>query len=117
MQLYYDACWAGKPPSPEDAETDIIGLYQRSFPNYVLYVQNEGDDFHITNHYSPWLSAFCPLVGQRWATFLGNWGEGHAAPPPFLQEATLQYALSFDGEWARFIQDEEFNGIRADDLT
>ena len=106
---YLSACWNGSRPNEEEAVTSAIDLYSDSFANYVLYLQNQRDEFHVLNHYEPWAQRFSELSGTRWLTIEGDWGEGHAPPPPFWQEAVLQYALSFEGRWDRLIQEGEFD--------
>lgn len=106
---YLSACWSGGKPAEEDAVTSAIDLYSGSFPNHVLYLQNQRDEFHLINHYEPWSHSFGELSGTRWITIEGDWGDGHAPPPPFLQEAILQYALSFEGNWDRLIREGDFD--------
>lgn len=109
VDMYLSACWNGSKPDADNAITSAIDLYSDSFPNHVLYLQNQRDEFHVQNHYEPWAQRFAELSGARWQKIEGDWGDGHAPPPPFLQEAVLQYALSFDGHWDRLIQDGEFD--------
>ncbi|AQQ15794.1 hypothetical protein CGLAU_09215 [Corynebacterium glaucum] len=106
---YLTACWGGGKPPAKETVTSAIELYRESFPNYVLYLQNQRDEFHVMNHYEPWAQRFGELSGTRWTTIEGDWGDGHAPPPPFLQEAILQYALSFEGHWDRLIREGDFD--------
>lgn len=105
---YFKTCWNGQVPRPEHAVTNLLDLYGDSFPNNVLFLQNRGDQFHIENHYRPWADRFEGLYGEKWCTLQGNWGAGHAAPPPELQELVLKFALSFDGDWDRLMKEEDF---------
>lgn len=111
VRAYVEACW---PEGVGGAVTaDLVGAYASSFPNYVLYLQNRDDAFHIQHHYRPWAETLGREYGQKWCALPGDWGEGHAAPPSFVQEAVLAYALSFEGDWAALMRDEEFrDGMR-----
>ena len=109
VDQYLSACWNGLKPDVGTAVTNAISLYSESFPNYVLYAQNQHDEFHILNHYEPWARRFDNLNGTRWQKIEGDWGDGHAPPPPFLQEALLQYALSFEGRWDELIIKGDFD--------
>lgn len=108
---YVETCW---PEGIDGAVTaDLVATYASSFPNKVLYLQNRDDAFHIQNHYRPWANALSDRYGVDWCALPGDWGEGHAAPPSFVQEAVLEYALSFDGDWDALMRDEEFQvGMR-----
>ena len=107
VREYVNTCW---PEGVDGAVTaDLVAAYASSFPNYVLYLQNRDDAFHIQQHYRPWAEALGREYGQKWCALLpGDWGEGHAAPPSFVQEAVLAYALSFEGDWAALMRVEEF---------
>ena len=106
VRAYVNTCW---PEGVDGAvSTDLVAAYASSFPNYVLYLQNRDDAFHIRNHYGPWAETLGREYGQKWCALPGDWGEGHAAPPSFVQEAVLSYALSFEGDWAALMRDEEF---------
>ena len=105
---YFDTCWSGHPPHPVEAVTDLLELYSDSFSNNVLLLQNRGDQFHIENHYLPWATQFETLYAEKWCTLQGDWGNGHAAPPPELQELVLKFALSFNGDWDSLMKEEDF---------
>ena len=106
VREYVNTCW---PKGVDGTVTaDLVAAYASSFPNYVLYLQNRDDSFHIQSHYRPWAEALGREYGQKWCTLPGDWGDGHAAPPSFVQEAVLAYALSFEGDWAALMHDEEF---------
>ena len=108
VQPYLDACWGGSLPDQTTAVTDLIHAYSKAFDNFILYVQNEHDTFHLENHFHQWDRSFGDLRGERWNLLSGDWGTGHAAPPPFFQAAILEYALTFDGNWEDFLQSEDF---------
>lgn len=106
VRAYVEACW---PEGIDGAvSTDLVAAYASAFPNKVLYLQNRDDAFHIQHHYRPWAETLGREYGQKWCALPGDWGEGHAAPPSFVQEAVLAYALSFEGDWAALMRDEEF---------
>lgn len=111
VREYVNTCW---PEGVDGAVTaDLVAAYASSFPNNVLYLQNRDDAFHIQQHYRPWGEALAREYGQKWCALPGDWGSGHAAPPSFVQEAVLAYALSFGGDWEALMRDEEFrDGMR-----
>lgn len=109
VQRYYEACWSGTKPTPEQAVTNVVELYTHSFPNYAIYLQNQNDSFHFTNHFEPWKNAVEPLRGTRWGAIVDNWGDGHVAPDAFLQKVLLQYAVTFDGNWQALVAEEDFS--------
>lgn len=108
VQRYYAACWSGTKPTPETAVTDLVEAYRQSFPNYVIYLQNQSDSFHFSNHFAPWRDAVEELHGKRWGAIVDNWGDGHVPPDAFLQKVILQYAVTFDGNWQALVADEDF---------
>ena len=108
VSTYYNACWGGTPPAPDQVVSNLLELYDSSFPNYVLFLQNQRDSFHIRNHYHPWEERFRELYGELWCTLQGDWGEGHAAPPAYLQELVLKFALSFSGQWQDLMKEDDF---------
>lgn len=103
---YIDKCWGDK--DAVNATTDLVSEYDKSFENYVLYVQNVRDEHHVTNHFEPWLRKHGRSEAKRWARLIGDWGCGHQAPPPPLQSAVLEFALSFEGDWPSLVSSEEF---------
>lgn len=109
VQPYLDACWGGKMPAYSAATTNLLYAYNKAFDNFILYVQNEQDTFHLENHFHQWAKTFEDARGKRWSLLNGDWGAGHAAPPPFFQTAILEYALTFNGKWGDFLQSDEFS--------
>lgn len=109
VQPYLDVCWGGSMPSDAAATTNLLSSYSTRFDNFILYVQNEQDTFHLKNHYHQWAKTFDDVRGERWSLLSGDWGPGHAAPPPFFQTAILEYALTFNGKWGEFLHSEEFS--------
>lgn len=106
VREYADTCW---PEGVDGAVTaDLVAAYASLFPNNVLYLQNRDDAFHIQQHYRPWAETLGREYGQKWCALPGDWGERHAAPPSFVQEAVLAYVLSFEGDWEALMRDEEF---------
>ena len=105
VRAYVNTCW---PEGVEGTVTaDLVAAYALSFPNYVLCLQNRDDAFHIQHHYGPWAETLGREYGYKWYALPGDWGEGHAAPPSFVQEAVLAYAQSFEGDWQALMRDEE----------
>lgn len=60
----------------EKADTSVLPLYERGYENRVLYVQN-GSDWHLDAHMRPFLAA----CGRPVEVLMGEWGNGHIAPP------------------------------------
>lgn len=105
---YFNSCWGGHQPQSAQAITNVLELYSSSFPSYVLFLQNREDFFHVHGHYRPWETRFETLYGERWCTLLGDWGAGHTAPPPDLLELVLKFSLTFEGEWANLMKEDDF---------
>lgn len=59
----------------------------------IVYVQNRRDA-HMADHLAPWAAAHgLPTAAgdyRRFRLILGDWGEGHAPPPPAVQAAILR---------------------------
>lgn len=103
---YIEQCW-GKQANVT-ATTDLVAEYEESFDNFVLYIQNVRDEHHVTNHFEPWVRKNEQSESKRWARLVGDWGHGHQAPPPPLQSAVLEFALSFEGDWPALVSSGEF---------
>jgi len=108
-EAYYTAAW----PHEEQRVglvDDIVPLYRNKFANYVVYMQNSQDDFHIEHHLRPWEEATSSSLGSRWFLLSDDWGDGHTPPPAFFLESVLQYATTFEGGWDDLIESlkEEF---------
>lgn len=106
---YLETCWGASATTHIPACTNLLDLYTSSFPNFVLFVQNTKDQFHMINHYRPWADLFSGEFGDRWCTLQGDWGEGHAAPPAHFQELILQLSLSFNGKWSELLKEDDFH--------
>lgn len=87
--------------------------------NYVLYVQNVGDQTYFTEQMVPY---FVRNVGnKRLFTKFGHWGEGHYAMPSGEMVATLQRLMDANN-WGETLSDvgqrfqslEEMLATRAD---
>lgn len=89
-----------------DGETDwaapirdrgsMIVRYSRPVPNKLLYVQNDMDHSHWTDHYTPFREATEGGVNReriRYQIYTGP--EGHSAPPPEVFDAALTSALAW----------------------
>ncbi|HFG8807470.1 hypothetical protein ACL1EU_06205 [Corynebacterium striatum] len=108
VSQYLDKVWNVKDISDVPAVTDLIPLYQQSFPNYVAYLINESDDFHNDNHLAPWAAATENEPEHR-RFIVGDWGEGHASPPVYVLKGVVDFAISVDGNWSEFFSDEDFS--------
>ena len=80
--------------------SDLRLPYARSFPNYVVYLQNESDD-HVEKHLEPFLQSV--EEPDRLAVILGNWGEGHVAPPNEYLRKFLSNLTGSPGPWRNAI--------------
>ena len=60
----------------------------------VLYMQNSTDTFHIREHLVPFIRGFAEDPNIR--LLVGNWGEGHIAPPKELFNQTLKAVADQD---------------------
>lgn len=61
---------------------------------HVLYMQNSTDTFHIKEHLVPFIREFAEDPNIR--LLVGNWGEGHIAPPKELFNQTLKAVVDED---------------------
>lgn len=91
-----------------DAETDwaapmgdrgsMITRYSRPVQNRLLYVQNDQDHSHWTDHYTPFREATEGGVNGnriRYSIYTGR--EGHSAPPSEVFDAALSRAIDWIG--------------------
>lgn len=108
-EAYYSAAWPHEERRLELVD-DIVPLYEGKFTNYVIYLQNSRDDFHLKHHLRPWEEATSGRLGSRWFLLSDDWGDGHTPPPAFFLESVLQFATTFEGGWDELIQslEEEF---------
>ena len=60
----------------------------------VLYLQNSTDTFHIRDHLIPFVRGFA--ANPNMSVLLGNWGQGHIAPPKELFHRTLKAVAEKD---------------------
>lgn len=60
----------------------------------VFYMQNSTDTFHIEEHLTPFVRSFEHDPNMQ--LLIGNWGEGHIAPPKDLFWATLKAVAQND---------------------
>lgn len=72
--------------------TDLVSLYAQGSPNRVVYMQNAGDADHVAPHFVPFIEATRENPDVRF--MLGDWGDGHKAPPKELIVHTLDMALT-----------------------
>lgn len=108
-KAYYSAAWPHEERRLELVD-DIVPLYENEFTNYVIYLQNSRDDFHLKHHLRPWEEATSRSRGSRWFLLSDNWGDGHTPPPAFFLESVLQFATTYEGGWDELNQSlkEEF---------
>ncbi|WP_217639251.1 hypothetical protein [Arthrobacter sp. cf158] len=99
VERFADVCYGvrGEDPMdqlPEDVTTDLLGLYREPRGNVVAYMQNSTDVSHVENHMNPLLAAAHP--DNEIHLLLGQWGEGHVAPPKPIHVEALTVAASRD---------------------
>ncbi|SES30970.1 hypothetical protein [Corynebacterium cystitidis] len=109
VRHYVDTCWEGVVPPQSTAVFNVAELYSGGFPNHVAYLQNKHDDFHLEHHFTPWQKACASWHGTHWKALIGDWGDGHSAPPQVLLQGTLAYAAEAAGDWDSFLTDPEFS--------
>lgn len=58
IQKYLQACWPGRGALSDldGIVTDVRALYAQDVPNYVIYLQNSTDEFHLFGHMAPFLA-------------------------------------------------------------
>lgn len=84
-QAYARAAFgATTPAAAEDAirtntDFNLCETYAARDDVSVVYVQNETDESHVSEHMRPFLEAVPKTADVD--VLLGNWGEGHIAPP------------------------------------
>lgn len=108
VKAYRKKCWSSRKLSETTMTFDLVNEYGKGFDNYVVYLQNEKDELHYTQHYLPWSQAVAERP-QQWRLILGDWGEGHAPAPPMLLTGILGYAASLAGDWEQLFEDEIFD--------
>lgn len=79
---------------PEDVTTDLLRLYREPRGNVVAYMQNSTDIAHVEDHMNPLLAASHP--DNEIHVLLGQWGDGHVAPPKPIHVDALTVAASVD---------------------
>ncbi len=79
---------------PDDVTTDLLELYREPRGNVVAYMQNSTDVSHVEKHMNPLLAAAHP--DNEIHVLLGDWGEGHVAPPKPIHVQALDVASGRD---------------------
>ncbi len=78
--------------------SDLREPYAGGFTNTVAYLQNRGDEHHVTQHMQPFLRGLPPSPDVH--LYLGEWGSGHVAPPRGVLTDLLDRAVRSRGDWA-----------------
>jgi len=85
-------------------QQDVRGVTLQS-PSCLLYLQNESDP-HVKTHLSPlviqgeWITYSAQIqvsLDRRLIVGMGNWGYGHAVPPPDLMDAAIELMTQDSG--------------------
>lgn len=94
VRVWRDTCWAGEelPTLPSTVTTNLVRHYSaRPVHNHVAYLQNRTDS-HVDAHMRPWLGAADP---ERVQVMMGDWGQGHVAPPKDVIQRVLRTAMDW----------------------
>lgn len=92
----------------EDTDYSVLPLYAQRFENHILYFQNSSDS-HLDSHLQPLREA----CGRPFTEILGNWGQGHVAPPgPVIRAAMTALTSAPFRDW-----DEALARLDGMDLT
>lgn len=73
-------------------ENNVRNLYKKKIENTVIYLQNDSDH-HIELQMRPFLNVIVNPAKVK--VIMGNWGDGHKAPPLNIIEKYLNY-YAFD---------------------
>ena len=91
---YMETCW---PRSTWKVSWDLREMYEPWPGNSVAYMQNRSDS-HVEKHLAPFLAATRPPRGALYM-LMGEWGEGHKAPPKEQIARVLQEVAAARGDW------------------
>lgn len=108
VKRYEDVCWNGEPVNKSGITFDLVSLYKKSCPNFILYLQNQDDALHLNEHCRPWAHA-CERAANHWKILVGDWGDGHAPAPFFLLSAIVNQAATLNGDWQQLLRDPELD--------
>ena len=85
-------------------DSDVCRLYAEGTRPPVIFMQN-ASDWHVTVHASPFIESF----GLCWTgadqteiglyLHVGDWGQGHIAPPKALINRIIEHLCSWKGDW------------------
>jgi hypothetical protein len=111
VREYVDACWPGHEDEPvadvlaRHVANDLGEIYAGRPGNTVAYLQNESD-WHVAKHMEPFMARLPDDHDVH--VRMGDFGQGHAAPPKELVSAVLHAAAEADGDWAGALATLEF---------
>jgi hypothetical protein len=107
VDYYAKICWGWQTGNPEFAFSNItfdLTKYYLEKKAPIIYFQN-ASDHHVKSHAIPFLKVY----GLGWTGsdqtanglyfHVGNWGEGHFAPPPELTAYIIQKLCRSQGSW------------------
>ncbi|TVX76176.1 hypothetical protein [Corynebacterium sp. NML180780] len=96
VQKYLDIAWGGdRKKFVAAGQSSAIERLNASMPRpRVLYMQNSTDAFHIRRHLNPFMQRLGSELNVQ--LLLGNWGDGHVAPPKELFRASLEAVVEND---------------------
>lgn len=96
VNRYIEIAWGGDCDTlvESNAHSAIKRLTAESQIPQLLYLQNSTDEFHIRQHLLPLIQA----AGEapNFHLLMGNWGEGHIAPPKGQFREVLEAVVSND---------------------
>ncbi|MFD4840006.1 hypothetical protein ACFWP0_21065 [Achromobacter sp. NPDC058515] len=111
---------------PNHLFSNLIDVYKRRPNNYIVYLQNINDAFHLQRHCHPFLEALglnAPeeiLAAQLNSNFLlqfENWGPGHIGPKPDYWNALLTNLLNARVPWSDLFESHSMGDLIATTLA
>lgn len=105
VRRYADIGFSSTPEELSNfVEVDLKGVYKKDRKNYVFYIQNAKDDFHVRKHCLPFFKEFDndfkmemhKLVGNDFYFISPNWGNGHVGPPAVFWNEIIAIIASAD---------------------
>lgn len=100
-------------------EFDLCKVYQSHRNNYIIYLQNPTDNYHIKSHCRPFFKSLGhsltrdELVTRKVDDKLffqsKAWGQGHTGPKAPYWNALLSNIVNYSDNWSDLFEAEEIN--------
>ncbi|OZI48360.1 hypothetical protein [Bordetella genomosp. 4] len=94
---------------PSLIDFNLGKLYSERRENFVLYMQNSSDHFHVQSHCIPFLETLDPSradqkistmrIDSRLFLHVQNWGPGHAGPRKEYWKMLLNDLVTYSSSW------------------